>query len=456
MSPVLAQLVLSAIGASSTRVVPLIRPTPGTTSVVARSVGVSCKFSPAYSTTQRYAAADWAKNIRTLPQSIVLKRISSPLLFNFAITSIICALNGCVGLPKMVALPHTLLGSALGLLLVFRTNAAYDRFWEARKMWATVTSECRNFASLACTFMTAQQALPMLSLIAAFPVVLKNYLRGAQGDAAEMRDLRRVRSLLAAEEAEALSSVVNQPQYVLTRLRALGHASSAAGVTEKEREVLLKSATVLGECVSTCERIFNTPIPLAYSRHTSRFLVLYVSTLPLALVHTIGWATLPVMSSIVWALFGILEIGNLIEEPFTAVVDFSKLPLLPLTEVCRTIRRDVRAIATYAQLSRTYNVPTISRVPKVRTAKHSPQHSIPHSTAFPTAQHSPQRHRWGGHAVGNAVGNAVLRTTELASPPQSRTRPVGTDAALVHAEGAPRASSAGDAHRALEHPADAR
>ena len=131
-------------------------------------------------------------------------------------------------------------------------------------------------------------------------------------------------------------------------------------------QVLLKSATVLGESVSTCERIFNTPIPLAYSRHTSRFLVLYVSTLPLALVGSLGWGTLPVMVVIVWALFGILEIGNLIEEPFTALVgDESSLrPLLPLTEICRTIRRDVRAIAQYSSISKTYKVPTIARAPR--------------------------------------------------------------------------------------------
>ena len=78
-----------------------------------------------------------------------------------------------------------------------------------------------------------------------------------------------------------------------------------------------KSVGVLGDCVSICERIYNTPIPLAYSRHTSRFLVIYVSTLPLVLVAALRWATLPVMLTVCWALFGILEIGNLVEEPLT-------------------------------------------------------------------------------------------------------------------------------------------
>lgn len=108
----------------------------------------------------------------------------------------------------------------------------------------------------------------------------------------------------------------------------------------------------------------QTPIPLAYSRHTSRFLVMYTATLPLALVGSLQWGTIPVMMILCWALFGILEIGNLIEEPFTGVADLTNRPLLPLTEICRTIRRDVRQIAQYATHAKSYKVPTIKRTPR--------------------------------------------------------------------------------------------
>ena len=75
-----------------------------------------------------------------------------------------------------------------------------------------------------------------------------------------------LQALLLQEEVDAISAVINQPQYIVARLRMLAQASARAGVSEKEREMLLKSAGVLGDCVSTCERIYNTPIPLAYSR----------------------------------------------------------------------------------------------------------------------------------------------------------------------------------------------
>ena len=220
-------------------------------------------FSPAYDgVTQRYAAADWAKNLRSLPSSMILKRISSPLLFNLLITVAVCAFHAsplaALSSLSLDRLPHTLAGNALGLLLVFRTNAAYDRFWEARKVWGVITSECRALASNAVTFMTPQQALPFLSLVAAFPVATKAYLRGTR----EKSDMRRLRALLQQEEYDALIPIVNKPQYILTRQRQLAWQSSVAGVNEKEREILLKSVSVLGECVCICERIFNVSATL--------------------------------------------------------------------------------------------------------------------------------------------------------------------------------------------------
>lgn len=296
---------------------------------------------------QRYASRDWSRNIFTLPRSRILRRIASPLLFNTFVTFVCCLATAVFGKPHIVSpLPHTLLGSALGLLLVFRTNAAYDRYWEARRQWSVMTVECRSFASLMCIFLPMRAAEPVLALLSAFPVVLKNYLRSE-------RDTRNLKTVLSAAERGALDEIKNQPQYMLCRLRAHAHAARSSGLLkEKEMEMLLKSADQLGACVAACERIVSTPIPLHYSRHTSRFLTLYVSTLPVILVAALGWLTLPVMATICWALFGILEIGHLIEEPFAKQTDDDGRQLLPLNDVCRTIRRDVRELKKYADISK--------------------------------------------------------------------------------------------------------
>jgi putative membrane protein len=312
-------------------------------------------FSPAYEGTRRYISADWMKNLRTLPQSLVVRRIRSPLLFNTLSTLVICLTHQFWGTMKgLPSLPHQLLGSALSLLLVFRNNRAYDRFWEARKQWDIVTREAREIAGLATAFMTPKQALPILGLISAYPQVMMNYLKGE-------RDMKTVETLTGKQEVDALKTVLNQPQYILARLRQLAMASAAAGVNERFRDYLLQSVRNLGDTVSVCERIFNTPIPLHYSRHLSRFLSMYLLTLPLVLIGPLGWWSVPVTAIVGWALLGIQEIGNMIEEPFSAIDDEQGRALLPMSEICRTIRRDVRAIAAAQQVAHDFGTPTITR-----------------------------------------------------------------------------------------------
>jgi ion channel-forming bestrophin family protein len=81
-----------------------------------------------------------------------------------------------------------------------------------------------------------------------------------------------------------------------------------------------------------CERLLGTPIPLSYTRHTSRCLILWLATLPMALWPCMGWATVPAMFAMCFIFVGIDEIGVEIEEPFC---------ILPLMPMCKTIMRDV-------------------------------------------------------------------------------------------------------------------
>ena len=99
---------------------------------------------------ERYTSADWLKCLLSLPFSFALQRVSSHLIANTVFATLIW-IAYCV-FPKTVKFliagltptPHLLLGSALGLLLVFRTNTAYDRFWEARKLWGSLISRTRE------------------------------------------------------------------------------------------------------------------------------------------------------------------------------------------------------------------------------------------------------------------------------------------------------------------------
>ena len=95
----------------------------------------------------------------------------------------------------------------------------------------------------------------------------------------------------------------------------------------------------LSSSLANCERIVKQPIPLGYSRHTSRFLTFYLLSFPLTLVPMLGWLTVPVMMFISWSFISILEIGHFIEEPFN-----KEFQIIPFTKLITIVRNDISEI----------------------------------------------------------------------------------------------------------------
>jgi len=94
---------------------------------------------------------------------------------------------------------------------------------------------------------------------------------------------------------------------------------------------MLECLARLESVVADCERILKTPIPLSYTRHTSRFLISYLTFLPLALWEETSWGVVPISGIVAFFLLGIDEIGVQIEEPFS---------IMPLDRYCQTIQDD--------------------------------------------------------------------------------------------------------------------
>lgn len=95
----------------------------------------------------------------------------------------------------------------------------------------------------------------------------------------------------------------------------------------------------MGSAVAVCERLVKQPVPSAYTRHTVRFLTLYLMTLPLALIPTAGWHTVPIITFIAWSFFSIKEIGSFIEEPFD-----KDMVLICLPQLISVIRNDIAEV----------------------------------------------------------------------------------------------------------------
>ncbi|CEL96461.1 unnamed protein product [Vitrella brassicaformis CCMP3155] len=288
--------------------------------------------------TRRYSSEDWLECLTTVPLSRILKRIRGFLLVTTAWSVFITTLFAVA--PKLSlfalssSLPHSLMSGAMGLLLVFRTNAAYDRYWEGRKLWGKVISTCRELATASLFYLPIPFQYRLANLIRSFPFLMKQHLQGGEVDMAE------VSRWITPNDAEALRQVRNPPLLICKLMSGTCHEAMEVSRDTKptERQLIWLENIIghLSEALGGCERIMKTPVPLSYSRHTSRFLTLYCLTLPVVLVQSLQWMTIPVVTFMCWGFKAIEEIGHFIEDPFDKA-SFQ----LPLKGFCETIQADI-------------------------------------------------------------------------------------------------------------------
>lgn len=244
---------------------------------------------------------------------------------------------------SMPSLLHTLLGGALGLLLVFRTNSSYDRFWEGRRLWGGMVNESRNLIRGARVHLITEPELldRLVRWTAVFPWASMNELRGVDG-------LGPYSDRVPEPERSAVINAQHTPVAVAQAMtECLAAARQKGAISDIVMMALDQNIQLLVDYFGGCERIRKTPLPFAYAVHLRRSLVLYCFTLPFAMVQSIGWLTVLDVAFISYVFFGIEEIGVEIEGPFGHDAND-----LPLEEICETIHRNVYALAGLETLER--------------------------------------------------------------------------------------------------------
>ncbi len=239
-----------------------------------------------------------------------------------------------VSLPSLAALIPNIV---LGLLLVFRTNTAYDRFWEGRKCWGTMVNSVRNLARQIWVAIAEKEEcdraekIAALNLLVGFAVASKFHLRQEPVN-------EELKALISSEQYTKLQTMNNPPLEVafwigdyLQRQHERGCLSSYQ--LSAMHELLDRLVDMLGGC----ERILKTPMPLAYAIHLKQLLLLYCLSLPFQIVKDLQWWAAPVVVLISFTLFGIEEIGIEIENPFGRDQND-----LPLDAICDTMKRNIQ------------------------------------------------------------------------------------------------------------------
>lgn len=238
---------------------------------------------------------------------------------------------------KWIAIPsilHSLVGLALGLLLVFRTTAAYDRYWEGRKLWGSITNESRNLARGASVLLAANPARVNSILLYAqiFPFAVMARL-------CNLAHFGPPGSRIPKSEVEEALKSPSPPLYFARRItQILAQSRDEKLISSYEFVNIDNNVQLLIDYYGGCERIHLTPLPFPYMVHLRRALILYCFTLPFALVREFNWGTILDTLIIAYIFFGIEEIGVEIGDPFGH--DDNDLPL---EDFCRGIERGLQA-----------------------------------------------------------------------------------------------------------------
>ena len=281
-----------------------------------------------------YDAHKWTDHLFDIKGSMV-REIMGRVLLVVCWTVLVVLFHEYVRPVSVPSTVHALVGVALGLLLVIRTNASYERFWEGRKMWGGMVNESRNLARATTAFLRDQRATTEQVILwtMAFAYASMHSLRGTSGlgPVAARLPEGEVRDALRSEHVP--SAIALRISGLLSEARREGHISDYVAMT------LDNNVQQLIDYLGACERIHKTPLPFAYVVHLRRAIILYCISLPFALIEAYGWSTILDTLLIAFILFGIEEIGVEIEDPFGE--DDNDLPL---EQICGTIERNLLAV----------------------------------------------------------------------------------------------------------------
>jgi len=219
----------------------------------------------------------------------------------------------------------SLTAPTLGLLLVFKTNAAYGRWDNARKVWGSIINKTRSLVRQGNTFFVEDRypgygnfrdyRRRVAAETSAFTRCLRCFLRGSD-DVANLRVELKALGFTPAE-VDGYMKATNRQVYALQKI---GETMRIYGMSGRDRARMDTTLSDLCDDVGACERIFKTPIPLVYTRHTQRFIGVWLALLPLGIWSVDqSWnhlVTVPASALTVFFLLGVEELGMQIEEPF--------------------------------------------------------------------------------------------------------------------------------------------
>ncbi|MEX2234188.1 MAG: bestrophin family ion channel [Cyclobacteriaceae bacterium] len=288
----------------------------------------------------KYNPKTWFQLIFHSYSRQVMKTLTPTLIFMAVYSSLVCYLIlDFWEIPEISFHPtigmHSLLGIVLGLFLVFRTNSAYDRWWEGRRLWGSLVNSTRNFALKLNAYISKENHEDrdwFSKMISNFVHATKESLRRG----VQLTELEAV----SEDFIEDLKKYKHKPNRISALIYDKVNSMYKKGeITGDQLITLDKEMKDLIDIMGACERIRYTPIPYSYMMYIKKFIFIYIITLPFGFVTDSGYFTILIVLLVTFVLMSVELIAEEIEDPFGY-----DLNDLPTDELALKIKENVAEI----------------------------------------------------------------------------------------------------------------
>lgn len=290
-----------------------------------------------------YNPKDWILVILRSHHSQVFRQMNQMLIFISILSAVIVyLLHDYLHLAdshqlKNSVVIQSLLGFAISILLVFRTNTAYDRWWEGRKLWGSLVNNSRNLAIKLNAILkdnSKDNSKDKLFFNRIIPIYAKTL----------MHHLMAEKTRLMLDEIEHPELSIDTTKHIPNQIAKLLYEkvyqlAKEGKFTQDDIRLVNYELTAFTDVCGACERIKNTPIPYSYSAFIKKIVFFYVLSLPIGLTFSLGYYCIPIIALVFYVMVGLELIAEEIEDPFGGDEND-----LPMGRICSNIEKHVNEI----------------------------------------------------------------------------------------------------------------
>lgn len=284
-----------------------------------------------------YNSKEWFKLIFQFHKSDTFRILFPTMLLLGTITGLLCYIEKSymtIEVPSLTIF-HQIAGFIISMVLVFRINTAYDRWWEGRKLWGSLVNSMRNLAIHLDAFLPKDDLKIRQNvhlIMSNYPFALKEHLRGNN----TTEDIKFTKGFSEIE----YEKMAHKPNYIAKQLTNLIlDLSKKNPHSQNDYLILTQQLNQFTEICGACERIKSTPIPYSYSLFIKKMIFIYIITMPITFGLTIGYWSVPIVMIMFYAFASLELISEEIEDPFGT--DSNDLPT---DEISVRIKESTREI----------------------------------------------------------------------------------------------------------------